>query len=294
MTDDVIHCPRCDSAMETIEDPDFSYEECPECSGVFLDEGEMNAFATGRSGNIEFSTLHDQEKGERFTRRVCPKCEDQNMEKMALLGYSDIILDVCRSCRGFFFDPDELHLMNEELRELTPPFYPQEYRKKHGDFLVRLDKLREVFAITQLGFNRAVEGYHMEASVYFPSTLDLELKIHETALMDQLLQGMGLSTKQDIKTGDRDFDSQFIIQGKQPDEVRSFLTDERRERLLDFADDKPVFVSEEGELEVNDERVILREGPYRVDNNYNMEEDPNRVRKRLFELAEVLYPGSSE
>ena len=43
-----IQCPACGRPMETVTEPDVTYDRCGSCTSIFLDAGELNAMAVGR------------------------------------------------------------------------------------------------------------------------------------------------------------------------------------------------------------------------------------------------------
>lgn len=298
MTTRSIRCPRCSSVMKVVESPDLNYEECPNCLGKFLDKGELNSFATGRAGDIEFCTIDDEEQQDQFSARSCPKCEDQEMLKMGLLGSSEVILDVCEECEGFFFDPDEIREMNDELRELTDLPFSEEHRMMYGDFLVRLDKIEEMVPVSYAGFQVPVQfgkhqmgvetGFYLEVSVYFPDSLDAGLQVTEGGLGEAILEVIDPGLRDEIHVGDSEFDSRFRIKGNDPDQVQELLGQEAQHRILSFLRENPSMLGEEGTLEITDDRVLFREGLYK-EGNYNMEEDPENIRSRLLDIAKSVW-----
>ena len=50
--------------------------------------------------------------------RQCPRCENQPLLKAFFLAYSDILLDHCENCHGFWLDGGEFKRINEELSGL--------------------------------------------------------------------------------------------------------------------------------------------------------------------------------
>lgn len=45
----VMHCPKCDSVLDTRERHGVVIEECPGCQGVFLDRGELEQLIDAES-----------------------------------------------------------------------------------------------------------------------------------------------------------------------------------------------------------------------------------------------------
>jgi Zn-finger nucleic acid-binding protein len=40
-----MHCPRCSTEMNQVEIQEVPVEQCPECTGVWLDAGELELIA---------------------------------------------------------------------------------------------------------------------------------------------------------------------------------------------------------------------------------------------------------
>ena len=80
------------------------FESCPVCTGVWLDEGELEAVTRGRGGEalcVEILT-------DRRTEFLCPHCKPSALlfEGEHTLG-DDFLLDKCHRCKGLWFDRGE-------------------------------------------------------------------------------------------------------------------------------------------------------------------------------------------
>ncbi len=125
-----MNCPRCQVKLTRTKGEGVELDRCEKCKGVFLEHGELNRVAEPTSGDLEYSTVH-QEKfrhGDSFGPARCPRCADVEMKKVEFNVHSDIILDYCDACRGFWLDGQELgrineevHQLNEAAKELGPP-----------------------------------------------------------------------------------------------------------------------------------------------------------------------------
>jgi len=108
-------CPRCDEKMEPTTTGEFNTRSCIYCSGTWVD------YETLQSIVAEHSDTEDQDpyKGLEFDEvvnignRVCPSCDDA---KLHVFKAGDIELDICKNCRGIFFDDGEI----EELVGISP------------------------------------------------------------------------------------------------------------------------------------------------------------------------------
>ena len=55
------------------------------------------------------------EEGVEEQVRGCPRCNGVDLDKVFFIGYSDILLDRCPNCGGFWLDGGELQKINKEL-----------------------------------------------------------------------------------------------------------------------------------------------------------------------------------
>jgi len=97
----------------------ISYDMCPECGSLWLDAGELDQLAFQVEGSIEFCS---QEEAEDVVgpKRNCPRCREVTLDKVRFLGCSDIVLDRCGNCGGFWLEGGELELINRELASIMP------------------------------------------------------------------------------------------------------------------------------------------------------------------------------
>jgi len=121
-------CPRCQKATIIKEVDDARVHICVHCSGMFLHRGQLNKIAAPTQGDLEFSTVDlDSFQHEDAHGPVrCPEC-DVEMKKVEFNIHTNIILDYCGRCRGFWLDgqemdriDEEVHRLNEAAAESTP------------------------------------------------------------------------------------------------------------------------------------------------------------------------------
>ena len=100
----------------------ISYDICESCGSLWLDAGELDAMAFQVAGSIEYSSKDTKQRAEDVsaTMRKCPRCEDAALDEVFFLDHSEIVLDRCRDCGGFWLDGGELDLVNEELAKIMP------------------------------------------------------------------------------------------------------------------------------------------------------------------------------
>jgi uncharacterized protein len=117
-----MRCLNCDAEMVnydvTTKKAELSYDVCERCGSLWLDAGELDKMAFQVQGSIEFCS----EEADQSARpsRNCPRCDDFQLVPVRFLGSSDIVLDHCRNCGGFWLDGGELNLVDQELTKIMP------------------------------------------------------------------------------------------------------------------------------------------------------------------------------
>lgn len=115
-------CLNCGAEMmnnlvQTREDR-ISYDMCEACGSLWLDTGELDKMASQVEGSIEYCSK-DKVPGSSEPDKKCPRCDDTVLDPVSFIG-SDIVLDRCKNCGGFWLDGGELDLVNRELEEIMP------------------------------------------------------------------------------------------------------------------------------------------------------------------------------
>src|SRR5262249_5939874 len=96
----------------------LSYDACEQCGSLWLDAGELDKLAFKVDGSIEFCS--QEEDATRPPIRKCPRCIKVDLAPVKFLGLTDINLDRCPNCGGFWLDGGELNLVNRELAKIMP------------------------------------------------------------------------------------------------------------------------------------------------------------------------------
>ena len=127
-----MNCPRCKSPLKTIDLGEYGGESaavvidiCPECRGVWYDQGELDARDESVWTNVEELEFETRLTGGR--QALCPRCEIR-LVPVSPRGFRKIVVDRCPECSGFWLDPGELELLqdhaarldSEILRKMTP------------------------------------------------------------------------------------------------------------------------------------------------------------------------------
>jgi len=117
-----VNCPRCKSPLKTIDLGEYSGEyaavvidSCPECEGVWYDQGELDARDESVWTNVEALNFETRLTGGR--RALCPKCEVP-LVPVSPKGARQIVIDRCPECFGFWLDAGELELLQDHAARL--------------------------------------------------------------------------------------------------------------------------------------------------------------------------------
>lgn len=116
-----MNCPYQHGLLEPTTLGEARVDVCNVCGGLYLDRGELNRVAGPTEGDLEFSTVDldtFQHDGSGRTVR-CPRDTDVEMKKVEFVIETNIILDYCDICRGFWVDGKELARINAEVKELN-------------------------------------------------------------------------------------------------------------------------------------------------------------------------------
>ena len=258
MADRKLKCPNCGTVMDQVVDPDMTYEKCPECRGIFLDKGELNALATGMDGDIEFRSLDEgKEFSDKFPPRSCPKCPGQKMKKKDLLTYSELIFDYCVNCEGWFLDGGELEIMNRTLADVRMAQGGKEKaRYRHRDHLVTITQ------VSRVEFGAAGDGESVWAAdsvdwtrveVYYHEPIGAGLRLSPETWGAKFWKLFGA---QDVQVGDTEFDGAFLIKAENPQKAADALYGSATKAILSFSRSPLAKLAWKRTFEVLDNRVV--------------------------------------
>jgi Zn-finger nucleic acid-binding protein len=275
-----------------MKDPDLTYQKCSSCGGIFLEKGELNAFATGMKGDIEFSSIDESiiKEPDKFPQRSCPKCTGQKMDKINLLAYSDLIFDYCPNCESFFLDQGEAEAMNDELIQITPRGAAQEFRGYKDEYLVRIDRRQDV----QVG-GYGLAGMRtvpMQATtifiaVYFNKPV-ARMRVYQETWAVQLAKTLGLFNAKDIQTGNAEFDKLFRVLGNDETAIVRLFDNEVTNALVDFASRGYKLFTLKGKIEISDKCIAYKEGRYKPDTLPDLVAKSEPVVKELISIAKII------
>src|SRR5436305_8811832 len=116
-----MNCPRDGDALQTRSFGQPSVEACSVCGGMFFEHGHLNAAVEPpREGDVEFSTVDGDsfDHPDEYGPIACPR-DGTTMSKVDFHVETDIILDYCTACRGFWIDEKEVLSIVEEVKRLN-------------------------------------------------------------------------------------------------------------------------------------------------------------------------------
>jgi Zn-finger nucleic acid-binding protein len=101
-------CPVCKNAMITLELRDVEIDYCTDCSGIWLDAGELELLL---GEPVKATRLLDSFKiDSRSTEktRKCPICRKKMHKVIVGSSKPTLLIDKCRKADGLWFDKGEL------------------------------------------------------------------------------------------------------------------------------------------------------------------------------------------
>jgi PAT family beta-lactamase induction signal transducer AmpG len=102
-----IRCPKCEADMEQIKIEDTCIDRCVYCSGLWFDEGEIEALSNKKTaalidtGEVSIGKAHNV-----IDQYPCPRCGG-SMDKKVDSQQRHIWYETCVDCNGSFFDAGE-------------------------------------------------------------------------------------------------------------------------------------------------------------------------------------------
>ncbi len=93
--------------MLAVEYKDIEIDCCPECQGIWLDEGELDLLFDDHALTLDFLTGGAPDAAHGEQARPCPLC-DTPMRKAVSAGPKPVVHDFCPHNHGLWFDGGEL------------------------------------------------------------------------------------------------------------------------------------------------------------------------------------------
>lgn len=105
-------CPKCRHVMIVVEYKKIELDYCTNCFGVWFDAGELELMLgmAGLKNGVPSmaTTLNSPEARTTEEKRRCPICS-QRMRKTAIGQEPKVLIDVCPTGDGLWFDGGEIN-----------------------------------------------------------------------------------------------------------------------------------------------------------------------------------------
>jgi len=109
-------CPRCAAVLTRTDTGEFGrviLDVCSRCQGLWLEATELNQLDGSVWVNLEDHAFHEN-PGD-HARCNCPRCRVP-LKPVSATDLSDVILDKCPACSGFWLDSGELELLRAAVQ----------------------------------------------------------------------------------------------------------------------------------------------------------------------------------
>lgn len=99
-------CPVCNESMIVLELNKVEIDYCTNCSGIWLDKGELELLYSLAESMDELKNLFTENKSIKEKSYKCPIC-GKRMNKIQF-NNSELVIDKCPDNHGFWFDKGAL------------------------------------------------------------------------------------------------------------------------------------------------------------------------------------------
>lgn len=139
-----MHCPACSEELERLNVAGVELDICRDgCGGIWFDQHEFSKF----DEPLEYAgdELLEIESGmkdttlDRKAPRLCPRCDDQKMQRHFYSPKQEIEIDECDRCGGMWLDYGELiRIRNKFSSDETRAAYARHHlHKEFGEELAK-------------------------------------------------------------------------------------------------------------------------------------------------------------
>lgn len=112
-------CPRCHLPMNTRQIGEIKIDECPQCKGMWFDQGELQAAKDQTDPDLNWLDFEIWKHKDRFRVAAqplqCPRCQVE----MVAVDYDQtgVEIDCCPQCHGVWLDKGEFVKIIEALQQ---------------------------------------------------------------------------------------------------------------------------------------------------------------------------------
>ena len=114
------NCPICAVDLNISHAEGVEIDVCPNCSGVYLDHGEIKKITSNSKLHAHFMNTLGKAQ---ISPLMCPGCGSS----MRLQYLEETEIDTCGSCKGIWLDPGEL----QKLGGVAPSKIPDSSCEEH-------------------------------------------------------------------------------------------------------------------------------------------------------------------
>jgi len=126
-----VNCPACLSQLTPLNYGRIELDTCPECSGLWFDQGELKQVSAMMDDRARGLPLDPWEQVRKMSvkvgKRKCPRC--QAPLGVVCYPHPKVEVDVCLLCAGVWLDSDELNkilqYVDEQMSPRTAPVEPR-------------------------------------------------------------------------------------------------------------------------------------------------------------------------
>lgn len=106
-------CPDCHVALNTETIHETHIDVCPQCAGVWFDDGELTALQQrGLAGQVDdLFTPSVQRWSSGGRLRTCPVCPEVVLDEYSYMYSTPVRIDACPACHGLWVQDGELKQM---------------------------------------------------------------------------------------------------------------------------------------------------------------------------------------
>ena len=127
-------CPVCKKEMMILEYNEVELDYCPDCKGVWLDQGELELLLEISDKKVDLSNIPDSEK----SNRRCPRCRKKMIK--AEFPDTEIEVDICTRDGGLWLDKGEL---KEIVSSQSSAEKLNQLKKFFADLFIEEDDIEE-------------------------------------------------------------------------------------------------------------------------------------------------------
>ena len=100
-------CPSCNNPMIVLEFEEIETDYCTQCSGIWLDDGELDLLLENTEKKNELLSSFSEALNIEEKKIRCPIC-NKKMVKTFVGADKDVVIDECKNKHGLWFDTGEI------------------------------------------------------------------------------------------------------------------------------------------------------------------------------------------